>query len=279
MQLLPSRPPSFLGPHRVFRTSPWPAGLALLWMLVFAGLFIRLAAPTVRTIPWFVWLLAGPITVVVGAVVLLMASVFLFAWLRCFRSTNWIMIVARSGVYLNLRSYLNADESTEDPTVAFVPFSEIDSVRKVRESWTQRRLDESEFQIRCYLEIDCTADTAVVAQAVGTERSRVPPQRSLLGVKMRTKSNDVPVFVPDAGTVRVQWKRGMLGALEGLTHVEEMRKDDISGALTTATTEQRCLALLQRGEKIAAVESARQGYGVDLAEARRRVEQLEKMAS
>jgi hypothetical protein len=65
MQLLTSRPPALLGPHRVFRTSPWPPCLAFLWMLAFTGLFVGLAAPTARTIPWFVWILAGPIAVVV----------------------------------------------------------------------------------------------------------------------------------------------------------------------------------------------------------------------
>src|SRR5262245_20296365 len=129
MQLLPSRPRSFEDSPRTFRTSPWGPGLAAGMVLVFGGLFGGLALPTLRAFPWFGWILAAPVILVAGGATLLMLGLFLHMLRESVRDTNWILSVARDGLHVNLRSFLNAGGECHDASIAAIPFGEIRCAR------------------------------------------------------------------------------------------------------------------------------------------------------
>ncbi len=271
MQLLdpsPRRPP---GIQRTFGAS---SAAILVWLLVGLasaagfGFVVRIAA---HTFHGTTWILAGPILLACGAALLLVLLVGVGAFRASLRESNWILGVARDGLFLNLRSYLNAAPDAPERTVAFIGFSEIASARKTVERWDVDLGGESTTQLHAFLELSLTGvDTAPLAEIVRLEAARVPPQRSFLGVRVRTKVHDRPVFVEEPGIVRVRWKRGMLPALEGRVRIEPRRTVRREPDATSL------LDLVRRGERMTAIQVVQQGKVRTLAEARQLVEDVER---
>jgi hypothetical protein len=259
--------------QRVFRASS--AGI-LAWVVAgvaFAAGFaflVRTAAPSLHGIAWVV---ASPLFFACGVALLVAIRAGVGAFRASLREANWILGVARDGVYLNVRSYLNAVPNDPTPTVAFVAFSEIASACKVVERWDLDRGDESTTRLDAFLELALAGvDTAPLAEAVRAEAARVPPERSFLGVRVRTKVLDRPVFVAEPGIVRVRWKRGLLAALEGRVRIEPPRKARMGSGPG------RVLDLVRRGDRLAAIAAARSEGARSLAEARSLVEEVERGA-
>ena len=264
----PHRPPEI---QRVFRAS---SAAILAWVvggigsaLVFA-LGVRVAGRSVHGLEWIV---AGPLFFACGSVLLLLIRGGIGAFSASLREPNWVLGVARDGVYLNVRSYLNAATDDPSPTVAFVPFSEIASARKVVERWDLRSRGETTTRYDAFLELALAGvDTSPLADAVRAEAGRPAPERSFLGVRVRTKVLDRPVFVEQPGIVRVRWKRGMLAALEGRVRIGEELK------VRAASTPDRIPDLVRRGDRMGAIAAARAQGAKSLAEARSLVEEVER---
>ncbi len=79
------------------------------------------------------------------------------------RPTNWLLAAAPDGVYAKFRSYLNWGIVGVDPTVVFVPWSEVAAVRV-------------ELGQRLSLELAPGVDTRELASALGAERERKGPR-------------------------------------------------------------------------------------------------------
>jgi len=264
----PHRPP---GIQRLFRASS--AGI-LAWILLglACGAGFALAVRTAsRSVHGVAWIVAGPLFFACGATLLLAIGGGVGAFVASLSEANWFLGVARDGLYLNVRSYLNAVANDPTPTVVFVPFSEIASACKVTERWDVQRSGESTTQFSAWLELVLAdVDTAPLARALEAEVARVPPERSFLGVRVRTKVLDRPVFVEQPGIVRVRWKRGVLSALEGRVRIEPKRKSRFG------PDEARIPDLVRRGDRMAAIAAARSRGARSLAEARRIVEEVEQ---
>jgi hypothetical protein len=214
----------------------------------------------------------------------ILAYVFGFLYLggalrESLRATNWILATVRDGVFLNLRSFLNSEFEGQDATVVFLSFGEIATAGRVRESYPVRRGEETLHESRSWLELVLSGvDTAHLAEALRIECAKIPPQRSFLGVKTRTKANDRPVLLPSPGVVRVQWRRGMLRALEEHVRIVSPRPIDLS-VEAGGTPEERCLAVLRRGDTIGAVRVLQTDRGMGLSEARRTVDEIERSSA
>jgi len=97
----PHRPPEI---RRVFRAS---SAATLAWVLggiasafVFA-LGVRAAG---RSVHGLEWLVVGPLFFACGSVLLLLIRGGIGAFAASLRESNWVLGVARDGVYLNVRS-------------------------------------------------------------------------------------------------------------------------------------------------------------------------------
>lgn len=263
----PRRPP---GIQRTFGAS---SAAILVWLLVglaSAAGFGFVARIAKGTFHGTTWVLAGPILLACGAALLLVLLFGVGAFRASLRESNWILGVTRDGLFLNVRSYLNAAPEPER-TVAFIGFSEIASARKTVERWDVDLGGGSTTQDHAFLELALPGvDTAPLAEIVRLEAARVPQERSFLGVRVRTKVHDRPVFVEEPGIVRVRWKRGMLSTLEGRVRIEPrqtVRREPDGTSL---------LDLVRRGDRMTAIQAARRGTVRSLAEARNLVEEVER---
>ncbi len=119
------------------------------------------------------------------------------AW-PAFKPSNWLAMQTDHGVYINLRSYLNAHLPDDTHQVAFIPAEEIAAVSKVYEKRLvpTRRGDHPHH----YAHIDLILqhqDTAALESALRAER-REPALRG-------RKHHEYPVRVPVPGVVRLTW--------------------------------------------------------------------------
>ncbi len=266
----PHRPPEI---QRVFRAS---SAAILAWVLAGIGAaagFALVVRGAGRSVHGLEWIVVGPLFFLCGSVLLLLVRGGIGAFAASLRETNWTLGVARDGVYLNVRSYLNAVANDPSPTVAFVPFSEIASARKVVERWDLQGRRERTTRWDAFLELSIAgADTTPLDEAVRAEAARPAPERSFLGVRVRTKVLDRPVFVDAPGIVRVRWKRGMLSALEGRVRIEGKRKVRMGSGSDLVPD------LVRRGDRLAAIAAVRAQGAKNLAEARSLVEEVERRA-
>ena len=61
--------------------------------------------------------------------------------------------------------------------------------------------------MRPYLELHIQGlETEQLSQAIERERARKGPEKSFMGIRTSSRSHHVPVLVPAAGVVRVDWR-------------------------------------------------------------------------
>ncbi len=234
--------------------------------LVFGARYLREAA---AELPWFAWIVAGPMVFLVGLLILLIISAAFGSFLAGLKRTNWTVQISSRGVYLNLRSYRNAHFEGDDPTVVFFPFGEIVSVRKVRERSSRETSDGTTMTLATYVELDVTpVDTTALAEAARRERAREAPETSFLGIRSRTKHNHVTVFVPSPGRVRVESFLGLVGALGEHTRRLETRSIDLNAEQNELSLEERALQFAERGKVFEARALAKSELGLEKDEAR-----------
>lgn len=228
-------------------------------------------------LPWYVWLAVAPVALIVGGSWLLCLCALAGALRSSFRATNWIVKTTDEGLYLNLRSYQNRHFPDDAPTVAFLRYAEIDSVRAVRESYERGRAGERSTHNFGWLELRLLdIDTRELAELVQRERTRQGPERRCLGIRGRTRSNHVPVLVSAEGLVRVERvSRALLRELGKQVRLEEPREVDLD-LPDGRGLEQRVRDFLARGERFAAIELVRHERNASLTAAHELVREIER---
>ncbi|MCK6445509.1 MAG: hypothetical protein L6Q99_03880 [Planctomycetes bacterium] len=266
--------------ERTFRHSRFGALLfsaVLTAPLAFAVWHAERVLELVRSIPWYAWPLAGPL----GLLVLALGALCAFASRElvhaAFLPTNWLVKTSRDGLFVQLRSWQNHHFALDLPTVAFIAWDEIASVRRVCETppATGRRTPPT----RRWLELELSrGDTTPLAEWLAAEARREPPERKRFGVRWRTRYHHVPVLVPQPGVVRVEWLgRGLWKALAERVRVEEPRAVRLGDA--ALPLEARVAECVARGDELTAIALARTERHVSLVEARSLVERVRGDAS
>ena len=277
-----STDPPDLNPNRgrVFRHSPLADLLATVVAFgALAGGGYALARMW-GELPWFLWAVIGPLVLLGGSLLLLVAFSMLDAFRSSLKPTNWLAFVVSDGVFLNLRSYRNGHFTGDDPTVVFLEFREVQSVGRVAEKRTETHDHKNRTSIAKMIELRTSGiDTRPIADACRAERNHPAPTRRLLGVTSRTKHHHVPVFVPERGVVRVEWHGGLYRALARHVDEAEPRGVDLDAELGSLPPEERGAQLVLRGRRLAAARIARDELGLDSREAREWVREMSRQAA
>jgi hypothetical protein len=201
-----------------------------------------------------------------------------------FRASNWLARLNASGVYVQLRSYLNYAMADVDETVVFIGYQEIRTARLVTE---HTKCPDAEghraTKTTRFVELDLTADVTPLAKALGDERARpAPSERHWYGTS-RTLYNDYPVHVERPSFVRVQWSATLRAStfLEALKPAVEIAppvslSEDLTtlAAQTPEDQEQQLLKLDAAGQTVVAIYLTRRLYGFDLTTAKTFVDRL-----
>lgn len=262
--------------RRTFRHGPWFSVLFLPVWTALPGVAGLLGARA--GLPVLVWVLAMPVVLVAALVWLVVLAALVDALRASLRASNWVLKVGDDGVYLQLRSYLNQHFRADHPTVLFVPFSEITSASKVCERYERCEGQRRVSCARSWLELVLQRATTVeLGRVLALERTTQAPQRSFLGLRSRTRYRHVPVVVATPDRIRVDWRPGMLRPFEARVRTAPDRTVDLD--IASPEPRERLLALVERGDHLAAVDLARRTYGYGLGEAKRFLDELQRPAA
>ncbi len=262
---------------KTFRAS-WLGTLiaAVFFTIAIAGGCAALTAAS-RELPWWGWIPFAPFALLVATLMRWILAAVWGAFAASLRASNWAMRVGKGGVWLHLRSYQNHAFEDADETAAYFGFDEIEGARKVVERQSMGMSGDSEASVAFLELLVAPSLTDDLQRAVQVERLRDGPERSFLGIKSRTRSQHVPVFVADPGRVRVQWHgRSMLRVLEqnGVAILEKIRGGVKHGGVSTEDVDGEIIGLIERGRKLRAIGLVRETYGMGLADAKAFVEDL-----
>ena len=232
------------------------------------------------SLPWPAWFVIAPMALACGGLWLVCLHAIGQVAYRAMLPSNWLMRVSPAGLVLNLRSYQNAHFPGDGPTVVRLAWPEIARARKVVERSTRRgQRGHETLERKSWIELELAGgETGEVARLVATERERPGPERSFLGLRSRSRSNHVPVFVERPGVLRVDWVGGDPLRVLG-QHVQVGPKLTLDLDKQPGDVDTRLRTLLARGNRLAAYELARNEIGLSLAEAKRRVEELDRKAA
>jgi hypothetical protein len=203
-----------------------------------------------------------------------------------FLSSNWLMRMTDHGLFVKFRSYLNHHFSNQDPTVLFLPYSEVRSARLVKERRELPDLDDGSgltntIKTRRLIELELAGDSTELSEALADERKRVFNKPIRGSAKMRY--HHLPVRLASATLLTIEWSvvprvEKFLDALTRHTLVQSVHKSskdfvDLQ-SLSPADQESRLRELAEAGDMIEAVAIARQLYSYDLTTAKAFVESL-----
>jgi len=219
-----------------------------------------------------------------GLPCLLIFALMLPGVARTWRRGQWVLRARREGLALNVRSALNSDLPTDEPTVAWIPAEEIEGVRRVDELREVPGSEGRSEQRRCsWLELVLAhGDTGELAAVLVRERA--------LRGRGRTQFHAYPVEVAGPRAVRVAWHSGGVslrprldGFLKGLG-----RFVHVIDSLETPSIDWRTLpdeelddyarALVASGQRMDAIRVLRERRGWELVRARAWIDTLERRA-
>jgi len=202
-----------------------------------------------------------------------------------FHPSNWLVRTNESGFYLQYRSYLNYELSSDVPSVVFFSFGEIASARLIKERVETPDLikqNRKQTQYLRYIELELSGDTATLAEALGNERDqRAPVQKRWYG-SSSTLYQDYPVTL-DAPFLRIHWNvvpgtHKFLEFLRPYTVIADTVSltQDFSHlkSLSLEDQQKQLRELALRGQTINAVYAARDLYGCSLGDAKQMVDAL-----
>src|SRR5262249_20929336 len=99
-----------------------------------------------------------------------------------FHPSNWLVRENETGIYLQYRSYLNYQLTTDDASVAFLSFGEIASARLIKEcvetpdpAGSRATQTATQTQYLRYVELELSGDIAPLAEALQAERAEPAP--------------------------------------------------------------------------------------------------------
>lgn len=230
------------------------------------------------------WLKQAWLGYYVSAVILISLLIYHKAITARFRPTNWLLRMTDNGLLVKFRSYLNCHFPAEDLAVVFIPFGEIRSVNRRRE--TQELPDRDDggrssttIRVRKLVELELAGDSAPLAKELANERERVFRR----GSGPSTRYHDFPVRLVSPDRLQIHWTvvpsaQNFLAALTRHTLVRPA-KDFLTdfgnlAALSREEQEARLHELAATGDMIGAVALARKLYSYDLATAKTFVEGL-----
>jgi hypothetical protein len=233
------------------------------------------------------WLKNAWLAYYVAAVVAICLLIFQKLFTARFRSSNWLIRMTDHGLFVQFRSYLNHHFSDQDPTVVFLPYSEIQSARLVKERQElsdrdDRNQSTTTIKTRRLIELELATDSAQFAEALAQERKRVFNKR-IQGGGEQTRYHHLPVRLASDSLLTIEWgvvpgAQTLLDALTRHTLVQSAHKSSKDfvnlESLSRAEQEARLQELAEAGDMIGAVAIARRLYSYDLATAKAFVESL-----
>jgi len=203
-----------------------------------------------------------------------------------FRPSNWLVRMGETGFYVQYRSYLNYQLPGDEPSVVFISYGEIASARLVRERIKVPDPTEqgaAQTNTLRYVELELSGDTAPLERALQTEQTEKAPMEKHWYGKTSTLYCDYPITMGTPPFLRIRWEvvptaQKFLDALRPYTPIIEpvvVAQDFVHlKSLTPKEQKQRLRELVQRGDVITAIYTARRLYECDLGEAKQIVEQL-----
>jgi hypothetical protein len=236
----------------------------------------------------FGWLKNVWLAYYVAAVVAICLLIFQKLVTARFRSSNWLIRMTDHGLFVKFRSYLNHHFSDQDPTVVFLPHSEIRSVKLVKEHQDLPDRDDTNqsttiTRTRRIIDLELAGDSTQLAQALAKERERVFAKPTHGAGRTSSRYQHFPVRLASPMLLRIEWGvvPGAQTFLDSLTrHTlvrdnEETSRDFVNfDGLSREEQEARLLELAESGDMIGAVGMARKLYAYDLAAAKHFVEDL-----
>jgi hypothetical protein len=236
----------------------------------------------------FGWLKHVWLAYYVAAVVAICLLIFQKLVTARFRSSNWLIRMTDHGLFVKFRSYLNHHFSDQEPTVVFLPYSEVRSTRLVKERQElpdrdDRNRSTAMIKTRRLIELELAGDSTELADALANERQQVFTKTTRDVAKRSSRYQHFPVQLASPTLLRIEWGvvPGAQTLLDSLTrhtlvqHAEETTRDFVNlDGLSREEQEARLRQLAESGEMIGAVTMARKLYSYDLTTAKAFVESL-----
>lgn len=203
-----------------------------------------------------------------------------------FHPANWLVRLTDEGMFIKFRSYLNNHFPDNEPTVVFIPHSEIRSARHVIEKQSVPDRDtnnrrSSVTKANHFVELELASDTNQLAAALQRERHYAAGGNRTL--KTVTRYQHLPARLPTAEKLQIEWAvvpnaQTLLNALTRHTLVRPTEKTSTDFVhlekLSRDEQETRLLELAESGDKLGAITMARRLYAYDLTQAKDFVEGL-----
>ncbi len=223
----------------------------------------------------------------VAAVLAVLLLIFQKLLLARFRPTNWLVRMTDDGLFIKFRSYLNDHFPDQDPTVVFIPYSEIRAAKLVQQHRElpdrDRNRRSSTLSLRRIVELELDAQTRQLAVVLAAEAKLAFGRLNHSASRISTRYQHLPVQLGSADLLRIEW--GVVPSAEKLMEfltrhtlvqpsvTSSVNFMDLDG-LSRKEQETQLLELAQSGDMIGAVTLARRLYGYDLTKAKEFVESL-----
>ncbi len=189
---------------------PWNAELicrqsrlvALAAVFVYGGL--------IAGIPFALWYRGSMPTwlaMIIGAIGALCLPMVVGSFLDSIRRSNWLIVLGREGVWINLRSYRN-HRFEDAQTVVHLLYGELASAARHTAKLSAPSSDGTTTWKVTSLDLNVQVpNTDLVREAIAAERRRKTTRKHLGGlVTVSGRSNHVPVTMPADNLVRITWK-------------------------------------------------------------------------
>jgi len=195
--------------------------------------------------------------------------------------TNWLMAIARDGLYLKYRSYLNDKLPAEDMQIVRLEYDEILSCCTVVRQETVLSLNKSR-RTKIIGTLELSAPAACIEQlqqALHQERNTHKHKNRRAGAVF----SDYPITIhnqavriifnnirPSIYAAAEMLRQKGVAVLEGRNEKTDLSRK----AADTDDVDKDILSMAQRGDTIAAISVIRQTYDTDIAEAKKYLEDL-----
>lgn len=226
-----------------------------------------------------------------GGTLSLISLVCFSCFAKTLASTNWLVAINPSRMLIKFRSYLNSHLPGEDPQVISLAFSEIKSARITKHTVKYRGAQRSGTTTEFHTYLDLIVDD----DKLDGLRERLTYERSAKARKkfsileFSTKAIHYPVSVPEAQTIRIQWRCPGAHVVPGIKQVVDLlarqhvtiepaqrhvRDYTKSASRDDKGAEAKILELVEKGKIIAATRLAKNIYNYDTTQAKEFVEGL-----
>src|SRR5580765_4505756 len=157
----------------------------------------------------FGWLKSLWLAYYVAAVIVIYLLILRKLVTARFRSTNWLVRMTDDGLFIKFRSYLNYRFSDQDPTVVFIPYSELSSAKLVKERQAIPDRDggnpRATIRTRRFIELQLADNSEPLADALAGESKRVFAKPADGGANVSTRYQHLPVRLAAPNLLRIEW--------------------------------------------------------------------------